>query len=324
MRTGRVILAVAVSTAAEFGALWGLLLAAGDGVLFEAFVRVVADCVGAAVLGLALLPRLSQRLDVPWHLLAALSGAWVVTELALLGCRAAEVTGVPVTALSIGAFGSYLIRLSSGQVGIAVLVCTSAVTGSCVLAHRQMRARSRVPSRAAPTQATNGSLAAGSDMVVVLAAVAVMLPPITGHMSQQPLGSVLAAAHVLAAAVWFGVLLALALVVRTRGEWATLLPRYSQWALPAAITVTLTGICNGLVRIGGLSALVHTGYGHILLAKTIVLAPLLVLGWWWRRTWVRQAAEHRVEAATSLRRAATEAVVLAVVYGLAATLAVTG
>lgn len=318
--TRRVVLVVALVVAAEVGVLVALLLAAGNQVLFEAAVRVLADCVGAAVLGLALLPRLWQRPDVPWRPLAAVSGAWVVANLALLGCRAAEVAGVPVTGLTAGSFGTYLIRLSSGQVGIAGLACTSVITGYCVVAHHRLLAAQR----AGATVSTPPGVAASADVVVVLAAVAVVLWPITGHMSQQPLGSVLAALHALAAAVWFGVLLALALVVRTRGEWATLLPRYSQWALAAAVTVTATGICNGLVRVGGLSPLVYTGYGHILLAKTVLLLLLLALGWWWRRTWVRQAADHRVAATTSARRAATEVLVLAVVYGLAATLAVTG
>lgn len=50
---------------------------------------------------------------------------------------------------------------------------------------------------------------------------------------------------------------------------------------------------------------------------------LLGLGWWWRRSWVPVATDHRMTADSSLRRALIEVVVMAAVFGLAATLAVT-
>ena len=142
-------------------------------------------------------------------------------------------------------------------------------------------------------------------------------------MSQQSFGSVLAAVHALAAAAWFGLLVALASVVRSRGQWATVLPRYSAVALPLIGAVALTGIVNGLVRLGGLGPLLSTGYGRILLAKTVVLLALLALGWWWRRSWVGRAADHRMTADASLRRAVIEVAVMAVAFGLASALAVT-
>ncbi|RDI48375.1 copper resistance D family protein [Nocardia mexicana] len=293
-----------VVPAALLGAALAWALAAPDPVQSEAPVRALADCAGAVVLGLAALPRLHDRLRPSWRLLAGFGGLWVATEFAVLACEAAQVVGVPVTRLRLPQFGDYLIYVSGGQVGIAILIGTCAVTGYCALAYRR------------PQHAT-------ADLVLVFAAVALALRPITGHMSQQAFGSVVAAVHALAAAVWFGLLLALALVTRTRGEWAVLLPRYSAWALPALVAVTVTGICNGLVRLGGLTPLIDTGYGRILLAKTAVLAVLLALGWWWRRRWVPLAGDHRMTAESSLRRAVSEVVVMALVFGLAATLAVT-
>lgn len=270
----------------------------------EAAARTLADCLGATVLGLAALPRLHERLDPPWRALSALAGIWCATEAAVLVFDAAEVVGVPVRRLSAGQFGTFLTDISGGQIGIAVLVGTAVVAGYAALAYRRPET-------------------ASTDLVLVFAAVALALRPITGHMSQQPFGSVLAAVHALAAATWFGLLVALALVVRTRGEWAVVLPRYSAVALPLAGAVAVTGVVNGLVRIDGLGALVSTGYGRILLAKAVLLLGLLALGWWWRRTWVRRAADHRMTAESSLRRAVFEVVVLAFVFGLAATLAVT-
>ncbi|MFC9893191.1 CopD family protein [Nocardia sp. NPDC127579] len=270
----------------------------------EAGVRMLADCAGATVLGLAALPRLHERLDPPWRPLAGLAGIWCAAEAAVLVFDAAEVVGAGVRRLDADQFGAYLTEISGGQIGIAVLLGTAVVAGYAALAYRRPES-------------------ASADLVLVFAAVTLALRPITGHMSQQAFGSVLAAVHALAAAAWFGLLVALALVVRTRGEWAVVLPRYSAAALPLVAAVAVSGLVNGLVRIGGLTPLVSTGYGRVLLAKAAVLAGLLALGWWWRRGWVRQAAEHRVTARASLRRALLEVVVLAFVFGLAATLAVT-
>lgn len=293
-----------VVPAAVLGTALAWALAAPDPLQSEAPVRALADCAGATVVGLAALPRLHRGIDPPWRHLAVVGGIWTVLEFAVLACAAAQVVGVPVSRLDTGEFGTYLAHVSSGQVGIAILVGTAVVTGYCALAHRQ-------PDRAAV------------DLVLMFAAVALELRPITGHMSQQPLGAVFAAVHVLGAAAWFGLLLALGLVIRSRGEWARVLPRYSAWALPAVAAVGISGIIDGLVKVGGLTPLVDTGYGRILLTKAVLLGGLLALGWWWRRSWVPAAADHRLSADDSLRRAVVEVVAVAVVFGLAATLSVT-
>ncbi|MGX1804761.1 copper resistance D family protein [Nocardia sp. NPDC055321] len=284
------------------GAAW--LLAANDPVQPEAPVRALADCAGATVLGAAALPRLSDRLSPPWRLLAVAAAVWAAMEFAMLAMESAEVMGVPVTALGAGRFGEYLTTVSGGQIGIAILLGCGAVAAYSAFGFRS------------PDRAT-------ADLVLVFTAVTLALRPITGHMSQQAFGSVLGAVHALAASAWLGVLLALALTVRTRGEWAKLLPLYSRWALPLAVTVALTGLVNGLVRLGGVAELATTGYGRILLAKTVLLIVLLALGWWWRRTWVPVAADHRMDAESSLCRAISEVLLMAVVFGVAATLAVT-
>ncbi|WP_280231684.1 copper resistance D family protein [Nocardia cyriacigeorgica] len=285
--------------------LLGVLLAwALTAMTAESAVRVLADLAGATVLGLAALPRVHERLRPPWRLLAVLAGIWCGAEFVVLVFEAADVVGVRVGALDAGRFATFLTELSGGQVGIAILLGTGAIACYAALAFRR-------PETASP------------DLVLVFAAVALTLRPITGHMSQQPFGSVLAAVHALAAGAWLGLLIGLALVVRSRGEWALALPRYSAVALPLVAVVAVTGLVNGLVRIGGITPLVQTGYGRVLLAKTLILAVLLALGWWWRRDWVGRAAGHRMPAEASLRRATIEVVVMAAAFGLAATLAVT-
>ncbi|MFI6368622.1 CopD family protein [Nocardia sp. NPDC050630] len=293
-----------VVPAGLLGVALALILAVPAPAQTESVIRVLADCTGATVLGLAALPRLHDRLRPPWRMLAVLAGIWCVTEFTVLAFEAAAVVGVPIGELSAGQFGNFLVEISAGQVGIAVLIGSGAVACYSAMAFRRPET-------------------ASADLVLVFTAVSLALRPITGHMSQQTFGSVLAAVHALAAASWFGLLVALVLVVRTRGEWAVALPRYSAVALPLVGIVAVTGVVNGLVRVGGIAAFGTTGYGRILLAKTLVLVGLLALGWWWRRSWVPQATGHRMSAESSLRRAVIEVAVMAVAFGLAATLAVT-
>ncbi|MFC4376570.1 CopD family protein [Nocardia halotolerans] len=301
-RQWRVLAPVVAAALAAVVLAWALRAAGGFPAVAGA--RVLADGAGATVLGLAALPRLNERLAVAWRPIAVLAGVWLATEFTLLVCEAAEIVGVPVTALGAGEFGIFLGRLSGGQIGIAILFCTGAIACYAAVAFRRPGA-------------------ASADLVLVFAAVALALRPITGHMSQQMFGSVLAAVHTLAAALWCGALLAMALTLRSRGDWAATLPRYSGTAAPLVLVVAATGLIDGLVRIGGLTPLVTTGYGRILLAKLAVLGALAALGWWWRRGWVPRAGDHRVTARVSLRNAAVEVTVMAVAFGLAATLAVT-
>ncbi|WP_332838904.1 CopD family protein [Nocardia bovistercoris] len=293
-----------VVPAGLLGVLLAWALSVPDPAPTAALVRVVADVTGAAVLGLAALPRLSARVSPPWRLLAGLAGIWCAAEFAVLLFEAADVVGVPVSELGADQFGTFLTELSGGQIGIAILFGAGAVAVYAAVAHRRPDI-------------------ASADLVLVFTAVALALRPITGHMSQQRFGSVLAAVHALAAAAWFGLLLAIGLVVRTRGEWARVLPRYSAVALPLIAVVGVTGIVNGFVRLERVGAVFDTGYGRILLAKTVLLAALLALGWWWRRGWVPRAADHRMTARASLRRAVLEVTVMSVAFGLAAALAVT-
>ncbi|MFI5500371.1 CopD family protein [Nocardia asteroides] len=301
-RQWRVLVPVVVAALVGVALAWALR---GDGGFpGAACARVIADAAGATVLGLAALPRLNDRLTVAWRPVTVLAGVWFAAEFTVLVCDAASIVGVPVAELGAGEFATFLGKLSGGQIGIAILFCTGAVACYAAFAFRRGEA-------------------ASADLVVVFAAVALALRPITGHMSQQMLGSVLAAVHALAAAGWFGLLLAMVVALRTRGEWAATLPRYSAFAAPLVLAVALTGLIDGLVRLGGLTPLWSTGYGRILLAKFTVLCVLVGLGWWWRRTWVGRAADHRVTAEVSLRNAVVDVSVMAVALGLAATLAVT-
>ncbi|MFH5211132.1 CopD family protein [Antrihabitans spumae] len=277
----------------------------------SSMVRVIADCMGALVLGLAAIGRLqtSGRRKVVsqqdlWRPMAIAAGVWTVAEIVLLAFEASDVESSRVSDLGASQFLSFLTHISSGQVGIAAVACTAGLVAYAAVAFRQ-----------------NANWSA--DPALVLSALALVIRPITGHMSLQPFGALLGATHALAAGLWFGLLAALALLVRTRGGWAELLPRYSEWAWRFVLVLTVSGVVNAAVRIGAFGPLFDTAYGRVVLAKTVVLLLLVGLGWWWRRTWVGQAAAHRMDADESLRRAIIEVVAMAVVFGLAAALATT-
>ncbi|GAA4484728.1 CopD family protein [Rhodococcus olei] len=296
--------------AALAGVALAWLLATPDGPDPAATVRVLSDLLGSTVLGLCVLDRLQHGERRPvvarsalWRPIAVAAGCWALTEFTLLVAAASEVAAGPLTPTALARFVG---GISVGQLGAAT---TLAAAGTAIVSAAAFR-RSETAWPVTPFAA--------------VAAVALLARPVTGHMSTQVLGSVLVAAHVLGAALWLGPLVAMALLLRGRGAWATLLPRYSDLAWKCVAVLTVTGVVDAAVALGGIGALVDTGYSRILLAKAVALAGLVALGWWWRRGWVPAATAHRVTAESSLRRAVAEVVALAVVFGLAAALATTG
>ena len=285
------------------------MLARPDGPDPVATVRTLSDLLASTVLGLCVLDWLQRderRPVVPrpelWRPMAAVAGGWALTELVLLVAATAATTTGPLTP---SALSRFVRDISAGQVGAATLVAAASVAIAAAVAFRRTATWPTAPFAA-------------------VAAVALLARPVTGHMSVQTFGSVLVAAHVLAAALWLGPLTAMALLLRGRRAWAALLPRYSDLAFPTVVVLAVTGFVDAAVTLGGVDALVGTGYGRILLAKSAALAGLIALGWWWRRTWVPAAAGHRVSEQDSLRHAVAEVTALAVVFGLAAALATTG
>ncbi|MFC7448289.1 CopD family protein [Rhodococcus daqingensis] len=305
----RWLLFAAPAGLAGVGTAWPL--ATPDGPDPSSLIRVLAILLGSTVLGLTALEWLQRSDPRPvvaraelWRPIAALAGAWTLAELALVVAAAAATTETGAGTLSSTAFGRFLGDVSAGQIGGATVACTAAIAVIAALAFR----------RRADWPITS---------VAVLAAVALAARPVTGHMSAQAFGALLGAAHALSAALWLGPLVAMALLLRARGAWATLLPRYSDLATRCVAVLAVTGLIDAAVKLGDLGALIGTGYGRIVLAKAAALLALGALGWWWRRTWVSAAGAHRVQADDSLRRAVLEVLAMAVAFGLAAALATT-
>jgi putative copper resistance protein D len=161
-------------------------------------------------------------------------------------------------------------------------------------------------------------------VVAGLAAVGVAARSLSGHYSDSELGGFAVGVHTLAAAVWCGALAGLLLTVEHRGQWARVLPRFSQLALVCVAVLLVAGSIAAFLRLGGPADLYATGYGRVLSAKVLVAFALVVLGWRNRTMWLPAARSHRSTAVVSRTRTAVEVTVMAVALALAAGLAVTG
>ncbi len=139
-----------------------------------------------------------------------------------------------------------------------------------------------------------------------LAAVALIpLPSLAGHALDPgqpfyaPAADVL---HVLAAAIWLGGLLALAAVLRFAPGRAAgrAAERFSTIALAAVLVVAATGLVRALTELSSVQQLWTTTYGRALLAKSALLAALVVLGYANRRRLRRPVVVAEIAVLTVL------------------------
>jgi len=216
--------------------------------------------------------------------------------------EAAEAAAVPVFRLGLVTASDFALHTAAGRTALfsatAALVVVAAVIAP------------RTPS---------ANLA-----VAGVAAVGVTARPLTGHLSESAIGGAAIAAHTLAAALWCGTLAALVLTVEHRGQWARVLPRFSQLSLGCVVVLLAGGVAGAVVALGSPAQLISTGYGRLLSAKVVVMGVLVVVAWRNRTMWVPAARSHRAAAVVSRSRALTELAIMAVALALAAALAATG
>jgi putative copper resistance protein D len=272
-------------------------------------VRAVADGSAVVAFGLAAVPMLDldryrgeliRRATGP---LTIASAIWLVAELLLLGVAAAQAAAVPVSRLGVHTAVDFALHTTPGRSGLfsavaAALVCVTVV----------------VTPRSSPTNVA----------VVGLAAAGVAARPLTGHLSESALGGVAVAVHTLAAALWCGALAAVVLTVEHRGQWARVLPRFSQLSLVCVAALLVGGVLAAVATLGSPSQLYATGYGRVLSAKVAVTVVLVLLAYRNRTMWLPAARTHRATAVVSRSRALFELAIMAVALTLAAALAVTG
>jgi copper transport protein len=146
-------------------------------------------------------------------------------------------------------------------------------------------------------------LAGGDGTVIravlaVLAVIGVATWPLSGHpaTSNAPTLTVIAdAAHLVSMAVWLGGLVMLVGFLLRRAnakELDAILPVWSNWALLAVAVLVLAGTAQALIQVATVDALLHTGYGVLLLVKIGLLALVVAVA-----TVARQVVRRRAAAA---------------------------
>jgi putative copper resistance protein D len=277
--------------------------------LAATLVRALADGSAVVALGLAAVPMLDteryraeliRRATAPLTIAAAV---WLLAELLRLAVAAAQAAAVPVSRLGLHTSVDFALHTAAGRSGLFSAVAAGVV---CVAV------------AAAPRSVSTNVAVAG------FAAAGVAARPLTGHFSESALGGVAVAVHTLAAALWCGVLAALMLTVDHRGQWARVLPRFSQLSLTCVAALLLGGLIGATVTIASPSQLYATGYGRLLSAKVVVTVVLVVVAYRNRTMWLPAARSHRAAAVVSRSRSLFELAIMAVALTLAAALAVTG
>jgi copper resistance protein D len=273
-----------------------------------ATVRAIADGGAMLSLGLALAPRLE---DVRYRgelagrvgrLLVAAGGVWFLAELGRLALAAAQASAVPVVRLSLRTALEFTASTTPGRSGLFSVAAAALV---CLVA-----------AAARPSEEVLVTVAG-------LAACGLAARAVIGHLSASTVGAVAVAVHALAAAVWCGTLAALAVTITGRGQWARMLPRFSQLSLVCVGALLVGGVAGALITVGSVGDLYATGYGRLLLAKILVTVTLVAAGWRNRSTWLPAARAHRITAARSRAKSWIEIALMVVALTLAAALTVT-
>ncbi|QZT62644.1 copper resistance D family protein [Mycolicibacterium austroafricanum] len=303
----RAVAGGALVTVASCVAAWALAYPAAS--LTAALPRAVADGAAVVTLGLAVVPvldgpryrdELVRRATAP---LVLASAAWVVAELVRLALAGAEAAGTTVTGLGLREAWAFAAYTSPGRAGLLAVLAAAAVCAVTAAAPR-----------------SGPACIAGAG----LACIGIVGHPLTGHLSGSVLGGVSIAVHALAAALWCGTLAGLVLTVDHRGQWARVLPRFSQLSLGCVAALLAGGIAAGVTVLGSPAALYATGYGRVLSVKIALTLVLIALAWRNRELWLPAARTHRSTAAVSRTRAYTELTLMAATLAAGAVLSVTG
>ena len=303
----RALAGAALVVAAASVAAWALVYPQSS--LTVTLLRAVADCAAVISLGLAVVPLLdgeryrSELITRATAPLTATAAVWLVAELSRLIVAAAQAAAVAVPRLGVRTTVDFAVDTAAGRAGLLGVGAAAAV---CVA--------TAVAPRTVPVNL----------VVAGLAAVGVTARVVTGHFFESALGGLGVAVHTLAAALWCGTLAALVLTVEHRGQWARVLPRFSQVSVWCVLTLLIGGTVGAVDRLDSFAELYATGYGRLLSAKIAVAVVLVLLGWRNRTLWLPAARTHRATAVVSRSRSLAELAVMAVALALAAGLAATG
>jgi len=279
-------------------------------------VRVLLDVAAVVTVGLCLLPLLvgfdRPRLTEPLMLGARRASmysslVWLVTALVTLIMQTAELR--PGTDVSTAAVANYVSTIGAGKalvfVAVFALLCFGLALWSVV-------AGESVP----------------AELRAAVALFALLPLPVTGHATNWRMHDftmISMELHVLSAATWTGGLGAVVVVLAAnRALLAHALPRFSKLATVCLVLVTVTGAFNGFVELAVsptltvLGGLFTTGYGILLVLKTLCLLTLAVLGARIRWKLLPAVTAHKPTALVTW--AAVELGVMGLAFGLATVL----
>jgi copper transport protein len=121
------------------------------------------------------------------------------------------------------------------------------------------------------------------DLLASIAALLLLpVPSLAGHAldSGRPgYAVVVDVLHVAAASLWLGGLVALALALRAGRVGPDTLRRFSTLALASVLVLAVTGVVRAYTELGSLSQVWSTGYGRVLIVKSVLLTLLAAIGW---------------------------------------------
>lgn len=306
-----VALGVAAAVAAPLAAIIGEAAAApviaDPGVVVRwgiIYARVVHDLAAAATIGLLglaayLMPETTKthRRATATRLAAIAAGVWALASLAVAVLGMADFIGIPV---SDPAFGQQFTTFAWQFVATRVQLITTGV--ALLLVPFALLARSR-------------ATMAWASAIAVAAMVPLALGGHSAAASDHATAVNSLAVHLVAAAVWVGGLLALAVMRPTLGkDLAATAERFSVVALWCFGAVALSGIQAAWLRLGSLDN-IATRYGVLLLVKTLALVLLGYAGWQHRRALLPRMRDAGSSTAAFVRLVLAELVVMGVAIG---------
>ena len=146
-------------------------------------------------------------------------------------------------------------------------------------------------------------------IVTVIAIAAAAAPGLNGHgglTGGHEAASVSLAIHLASVSAWIGGLIIVVALLRVEPQRAGLiLPRFSTLALICVIVVAESGLLNASMRISSFFSFVSSTYGSLLVAKAVLLACLVLLGWQQRSRVIPVIRAGEAITGTTLARIAT-------------------
>lgn len=224
------------------------------------------------------------------------AATWSVASLVLFVLTACDVFARPLSGLSLNLISSLAFETSLGRALLVQALAAAAIAVAC-----------------------RWTISVGPLAIVLGVALATLVPvSLTGHSASSEshdLATTSLFLHLVGVVIWTGGLLALGWVaLRGSKRLAEAVARYSVMALWAFVLVGASGVANASVRLVDWGDVFGSSYGLLVVAKTVALVLLGLVGWQQRRRLV-------VAGRGFLALAITELMIMAATIGLAVALA---